>query len=159
MLSSPESAVMICSTAALKTNKRKVGSVFKSMFGIARPGVVGELETEQVHQIMKTALYLDLMCSYDPFVRDMFHVVFVEKDISPSYIARDRLLNFFLVTLGARQIRLCHDCKMPLHPSSRCFSSVPSRLWRTTRTMWARQKQTKPLHAFPSAINLECVLL
>lgn len=86
MRSSEPPAVQICSIFAAKFERRKAGTTFKSMFGRAESGVLLELGTEQVYQILKTALSIVIMPYFDVRVADMFCIVFRSKKLSLTCI-------------------------------------------------------------------------
>lgn len=69
-------AVHIRKIWSAKVGKQKTGAVFKSMFGGAESSVPGELETEKVPQVLKTALSIGIKCDSNARVANMIRTVF-----------------------------------------------------------------------------------
>lgn len=75
---------------------------FTSMFPRAEPAGLRELGTEQVRQILRTALCIHRFNNTDARVGDMFHHVFVRKQCSLTYVLGGSYLQL-AITDGGRK--------------------------------------------------------
>lgn len=71
MNSSVPPAVQFREICASQFGKRKLGEAFKSMLRSAKSGVLGGLGTEQVGQVLGTALSIRVICDSNASVADM----------------------------------------------------------------------------------------
>lgn len=63
-----------------KVSKRSANVVSTSMFCLVEYKRLCKLSTEQIHQLLRTALTIHHICIQDSFVEDMFNVIFLDQE-------------------------------------------------------------------------------